>query len=154
MLEYAKIIFLLASCFIILFTLVKQRNKNTGIDYLRFLFYSLLITLFLIFIIEVELHHILRASFNIPNIITYLFYFVIVGSYFLIYRKMLLQYKYGLIIFSLLFFGLANVIDLLDDGKLIVLANNEIVEDALNILGTIFWLLFFINYSTKLKMKQ
>ena len=93
----------------------------------------------------------LRANFNIPNTITYMLYFVIVGSYFLIYRKILLQFKYFLIIISFMFFGLANAVDLLSDGKLIVLNYNEIVENIFHILGIIFWLLFFVDYSNLLK---
>jgi len=50
-----------------------------------------------------------------------------------------------------MFFGLANAVDLLSDGQLIVFGYNEIVEDSFHILGIVFWLLFFINFSTKLK---
>jgi len=53
-----------------------------------------------------------------------------------------------------MFLGLANVVDLLSNGKLIVLTNNKIVKDAFHILGTVFWLVFFIDHSTKLKMKR
>ncbi|NWG29580.1 MAG: hypothetical protein HXY48_13760 [Ignavibacteriaceae bacterium] len=49
-----------------------------------------------------------------------------------------------------MFFGLANTIDLLSDGKLIALAYNEIVEDIFHILGIVFWFLFFIDFSKKL----
>ncbi len=151
MFEYAKIIILFGSSLIILSALVTQRNLKIATDYLRFLYYSLFISLFLAFIFQVKLHHTLRASLYIPNTITYFIYFVIVSSYFFIFRKMFLQHSYILIIISFLFFGLAIVIDLLTDGKLIILNNNEIVEDAFHILGTVFWLLFFINFSTKLK---
>ncbi len=146
MLDYTKIILLLATCFVIIFTLVKLRSKNLRKDDSRFRLSSIFITVFLAFIIELELHHILRASLNFPNIITYFIYFVIVSSYFFIFRKMFLQHSYILIIFSFLFFSLANAIDLLADGKLIILNDNEIIEDAFHILGTGFWLLFFINF--------
>jgi len=151
MLDYTKIILLLATCFVIIFTLVKLRSKNIKKNDLRFLLSSFFLTVFLAFIIEVKPHHMLRAQYNISNLIIYLFYFVIVSSYFLRYMKLLFRYKYVLIVISYMFFGLANAIDLLDDGKLIVLDNSEIVEDAFHILGTVFWLLFFINFSIKLK---
>lgn len=151
MLEHIKIILLFIACIIILLTLFKLRSKNVKRDGWSFLLSSFFVTLFLTFIIEVKLHHILRASLNIPNTIIYFIYFVIVSYYFFIFRKMFLQHSYILIIISFLFFGLASVIDLLIDGKLIILNNNEIVEDAFHILGAVFWLLFFINFSTKLK---
>jgi hypothetical protein len=52
-----------------------------------------------------------------------------------------------------MFFGLANTIDLLSDGQLFVLAYNEIVEGVFHILGIVFWLLFFVDYSKRMKIK-
>jgi hypothetical protein len=147
MLDYIKIILLLITCFIILITLLKLRSKNIRGNEWRFLLSSLFLTLFLAFIIEIKPHHIIRANFNIPNTITYLFYFVIVGSYFFIYRKILLRFKYVLIIISFVFFGFANAVDLLSDGQLFVLAYNEIIEDVFHVLGIAFWLFFFIDFS-------
>ena len=153
MLDYTKIILLLITCFFILFTLIKLRSRNIKGDEWRFLLSSFFLSLFLILILEIKPHHMLRANFNIPNTITYVFYFVIVGSYFFVFRKILLRYKYILIIISYMFFGLANAIDLLSDGQLFVLAYNEIVEDVFHILGIVFWLLFFIDYSKRIKIK-
>jgi hypothetical protein len=50
-------------------------------------------------------------------------------------------------------FGLANVFDLLSDGKLITFMNNEIVEDIIHNLGIVFWLLFFADYSKRIKIE-
>lgn len=151
MLDYIKITLLLTTCFVIIFTPIKVRSKKIKRYEWKFLLSSLVVTIFLTFIIEIKPHHILRANFNIPNTITYMLYFVIVGSYFLIYRKILLRIKYVLTIISFMFFGLANAVDLLSDGKLIDLNYNEILEDFFHILGIIFWLLFFIDYSNLLK---
>lgn len=153
MLEYTKIILLLITCFFILFKLIKLRSRNIKGDEWRFLLSSFFLSLFLILILEIKPHHMLRANINIPNTITYLFYFVIVGSYFFVFRKILLRFKYILIIISYMFFGLANSIDLLSDGQLFVLAYNEIVEDVFHILGIVFWLLFFVDYSKRIKIK-
>ena len=153
MLEYTKIILLLITCFFILFKLIKLRSRNIKGDEWRFLLSSFFLSLFLILILEIKPHHMLRANFNIPNTITYVFYFVIVGSYFFVFRKILLRFKYILIIISYMFFGLANTIDLLSDGQLFVLAYNEIVEDVFHILGIVFWLLFFVDYWKRIKIK-
>ena len=151
--EYIKIILLFITCFMIVLTLLKQRSEKIKTDEKRFLLSSLFLTMFLALIIEIKPHHMLRAKLNISNLIIYLFYFVIVGSYFLRYMKKLLQFKYILIIISYLFFGLANAIDLLSDGQIIVFGYNEIVEDIFHILGIVFWLLFFVDYSKKIKIK-
>ena len=153
MLDYTKIILLLITCFFILFKLIKLRSRNIKGDEWRFLLSSFFLSLFLFLILEIKPHHMLRANFNIPNTITYMFYFVIVGSYFFVFRKILLRFKYILIIISYMFFGLANSIDLLSDGQLFVLAYNEIVEDVFHILGIVFWLLFFVDYSKRIKIK-
>ena len=154
MLEYVKIIFLLIAWVIILLTLFKLRSKNIKRDEWKFLFSSFFITIFLAFFIEVKPHHMLRAQLDISNLIIYLFYFVIVSSYFLIYTKLLFRYKYVLIIISYMFFGLANAIDLLSDGKIIELIHSEIIENIFHILGIVLWLTFFIDYSKMLKIKH
>jgi len=53
-----------------------------------------------------------------------------------------------------MFFGLANAIDLLSDGKLIALAYNEIIEDVFHILGIAFLFLFFIDFSKKFNISN
>ncbi len=151
MLDYIKIILLLTTCFVIIFTLFKLRSENIKRDDWKFLLSSILVTIFLAFIIEIKPHHMLRSQLNISNLIIYLFYFVIVSSYFLRYMKLLSRYKYVLIIISYMFLGLANAVDLLSDGQLIVFSHNEIVEDIFHILGIVFWLLFFVDYSNLLK---
>lgn len=147
MLDYTKLILLSISCFFILITTLKLRSKNIKGEEWRFLLSSLFITLFLAIIIEVKPHHIIRTNFSITNTLSYLFYFIIVASYFFIYRKIFLRFNYVLIIISYMFFGLANAIDLLSDGRLIELTYNEIIEDIFHILGIVFWFLFFIDLS-------
>lgn len=149
MLDYTKLILLSVTFFFILLTTFKLRSENLKGEYWKFLLSSLFLTLFLVLIIEIKPHHFIRTNFNIPNTLVYLFYFVVVAFYFFIYRKIFLLFKYVLIIVSFMFFGLANAIDLLSDGKLIELAYNEFVEDIFHILGIVFWFLFFIDFSKK-----
>ena len=153
MLDYIKITLLLTTCIVIIFTLTKLRSKKIKRVEWKFLLSSLIVTIFLAFIIEIKPHHMVRAKLNISNLITYLFYFVIVVSYLVRYMKILFRFKYVLIIISFMFFGLANAVDLLSDGQLIVFGYNEIVEDIFHILGIVFWLLFFVDYSKGLKIK-
>lgn len=151
MLVYIKITLLIITCFFIIYMMLKLRGNKIEKKSKNFLISSLIITIFLAFIIEIRPHHLLRSEFNISNLITYLFYFIVVGSYFLFYMKLLSRNKYLLIIISYILFGLANTVDLLSDGKIIDFDYDEIIEGLLHILGIIFWLIFFIDFSKILK---
>ena len=151
MLDLIKVILLLITSFVILLTLFKLRSKNIKIGERGFLLSLFLLTLFLALIIGIKPHHVFRAKYNISNLITYLFYFILISIFFLKYIKLILRFKYFLIIISFTFFGLANAIDLLSDGQLIVFGDNEIFEDTFHILGIVFWLLFFVDYSKRIK---
>lgn len=153
MLEYLKIILLLATCLNILFTLVNLKNKKIQIADLKFLFSSFFLTLLFVLIIEIKPHHMLRISWGLSNLITYLFYFILVSIFILLYIKLILRFNFILIIISFTFFGLANAVDLLSDGRLIVFDNSEFVEDIFHIIGTVFWLMFFFDYIRKIKLK-
>jgi len=151
MLVYIKITLLIITCFFIIYMMLKLRGNKIEKKSKNFLISSLIITIFLAFIIEIRPHHLLRSEFNISNLITYLFYFIVVGTYFLFYMKLLSRNKYLLIIISYILFGLANTVDLLSDGKIIDFDYDEIIEELLHILGIIFWLIFFIDFSKMLK---
>jgi hypothetical protein len=151
MLDTIKIIFLFINSTIILFTLFRLKRKHLKLDELGFLFASFLLTLLLAIIIGIKPHHILRAKFNISNLITYLFYFILISIFFIKYIRLILRFKYFLIIVSFTFFGLANSIDLLSDGRLIDLNNSELIENYFHLLGIIFWLLFFTDYAISSK---
>jgi hypothetical protein len=153
LLDYIKIIFLVITCLIILITLIKPKWKNLPNDVSGFLLSSLFLTLFLAIIIEIKPHHFFRITFSISNLITYLFYFVLVGFYFIKNIKTIFQNKFPLIIITFMLFGLANAFDLLSDGKLIRFMSGEIVEDILHNLGIVFWLLFFADYSKRIRIK-
>jgi hypothetical protein len=46
------------------------------------------------------------------------------------------------LIFSVFLLGLAVLLDLLTDGKIIVLENSDSLEEYLRIAGAIFWLIY------------
>lgn len=151
MLKYIQTILLLITCLYILFTLINLKRKGLQGDPYRFLLSSFLLTMFLSLVFVFNLHHILRAKLNISNLITYLFYFILVCVFLLKYIKIILRFKYVLIVISISFFGLVIAVDLLTDGKLFVFGYSEFVEYILFILGIIFWLLFFADFTKKIK---
>jgi hypothetical protein len=153
LLEYIRIIFLVITCFIILLTLIKQKRKSEKGYEWGFLISSFFLTLLLALIIVIKPHHLIRDKLGVSNLIIYLFYFALVTIYFLKYIKIILRFKYVLIIISFTFFGLANTVDLLSDGQLIDINYNEILEDFFHILGILFWLMYFIDYSILIKRK-
>ncbi len=153
MLKYSKLFLLFVTCLFILLTIFKLRRKNIPRNVCGFLLSSLFLTLFLVIIIEIKPHHFLRNTFNISNLITYSFYFALVSLYFIKNAKIIIRNKYLLIITTFILFGLANAIDLLSDGQLIEFSYSEIIEDIFHILGIVYWLLFFIDYSRRIKIK-
>jgi hypothetical protein len=153
MIDFTKIILLLITCFVIIFSIIKQRHNNLKKDDLTFLLSSILVTIFLAFIFVIKPHHLLRVKLNISNFVIYIFYFVIICTYLLRYMKILFRSKYFLIIISFTLFGFANAVDLLSDGRIFILIYNEIVEEIFHILGIVFWLLFFVDYLKRMKIK-
>jgi hypothetical protein len=153
LLDYIKIILLFTTCLIILLTLIKPKWKSLPKDESGFLLSSLYLTLFLAIIIEIKPHHFFRITFSISNLMTYLFYFVLVGFYFIKNIKTIFQNKFPLIIITFTLFGLANTLDLLSDGKLITYMSSEIAEDILHNLGIVLWMLFFADYSKRIRIK-
>lgn len=149
-LDYIKVIILVASAIIIFTTLLISNRNDSLKENFGFLLYSFLISLFLIFITVVKLHHILREAFNITNTITYAGYLLVIGYYAFTFRNKFLRFGYSLLITSVLFFGLAALIDLLSDGKLINIPDYNVLEDILYTTGVIFWLFFFITVFRKI----
>jgi len=152
-LAYFKIFLLLVTSIIILSTLFNLRRQNIKSDVHGFLFSSFFLTLFLVLIFEVKPHHMLRTSCGVSNLITYLFYFILVSIFFIKHIKLILRFRFVLIIISYSFFGIANAVDLLSDGRLIVFDDSELFEDIFHIIGIFFWLLFFADYSKRIKTK-
>jgi hypothetical protein len=152
-LEYSKSLLLIIACLFILLTLFKLRRKDIPRIVYGFLLSSLFLTLFLVIIIEIKPHHFLRNTFSISNLITYFFYFALVSLYFIKNAKIIIQNKYLLIITTFILFGLANAVDLLSDGQLFEFSYSEIIEDIFHILGIVYWLLFFVDYSRRIKIK-
>lgn len=151
MLEYIKIILLLAVCLIIVLTLFRLKSENIRKEIWDFLLSSFFITLLLVLIIEIKPHHVLRAKLGISNLVTYLFYFALIIIYILKHIKTIIRFKYFFIIISFSFFGLANAVDLLSDGNFIKFNYNEILEDTFHIWGILFWGVFFLDYAKKTK---
>ncbi len=137
--EYIKvIIFLIAA----IFPLLLLGNKYLMPIISEFIKMILLIHLVLLFILIFKLHHLLRDLFNIPNTVTYLISaipFVILIKKF---KKQLNSGESIYLIISLFFLGLAVLLDLLTDGKIITLEHSDSIEEYFRIAGALFWLIY------------
>lgn len=147
--EYIKNIFFILSFLIILIIIIL--NKANKKDHFIFLISSLILTLLLVLVISAKIHHLLRDQFNISNTITYTFISIPFAVYFIKFRKVILRNNPFLLVISILFIGLAVILDLLTDGKILVFYHSDFVEEILRILGAMFWMIYFIFYSINIR---
>lgn len=150
MIDILKVAILIATIPVIVQTVLLPNVKRNR-THIRFFLFSILISAFLIFIIEIKLHHYLRAWLNIPNTFTYFIYTGFIIYYLIKFKKTILTFNPLLMMSSLACFGIAVFIDLLSDGRLIDLSPSDAVEDFFHLVGTFIWLIFFTNLFFKLK---
>jgi len=142
------ILFLLAAIFPVLLLL----QKNLLTSYRNFILNILFIHLVLLIIITFKLHHYLRDTFNIPNTITYLLGAI---PFIILFTKQkdLLHYQETIfLMISLILLGIAVSLDLLSDGKIFVLDNNDLIEEIFRIAGAFSWLIY--NYFLFIRIKK
>lgn len=150
MIDILKVAILILTIPVIVQTIILPSVKGNR-TYNRFFLFSILISFFLIFIIEIKLHHLLRAWLNIPNTITYFIYSGFITYYLIKFKKTILTFIPILMMSSLACFGIAVFIDLLSDGRLIDLPQSDAVENLLHLAGIILWLIYFSIIFLKLK---
>ena len=125
----------------------KESNQLTQL----FLVSSAFITILLILVIELEIHHLLRSEFGIPNTLTYILIVIPICIHFYKFRKVILNSNFIFIIMSLVFIGFALLLDLLTDAKILIMSSSDSIEEILRIAGAFFWMLYFFFYSFRLK---
>jgi len=142
------ILFLLAAFFPVLLLL----QKNPIVHYRNFILNILFIHLVLLIIITFKLHHFLRDTFNIPNTITYLLGAIPFIILFTKQNVLLHSQETIFLLISLILLGIAVSLDLLSDGKIFVLDNNDLIEEIFRIAGAFSWLIY--NYFLFIKIKK
>lgn len=118
-----------------------------------FLLSSAFMTIAVILVLSIKLHHILRDEFGISNTITYLYVSIPIIMFFYRFRILILKSSYPYIFISVGFLGAAVTIDLLTDGKILILNNLNLTEEILRIIGSFFWMLYYLNFVLKLRNK-
>ena len=148
-LESIKTILFCLTLLVLLYNIFFKKKSNQLPQ--LFLLSSAFITTLLILVIELEIHHLLRAGFGIPNTVTYILIVIPICIYFYKFRNIILNSNFLLIIMSLVFIGFALLLDLLTDAKILIMSSSDYIEEILRIAGAFFWLLYYIFYSFRLK---
>jgi hypothetical protein len=148
-LELAKLLILIVTLIVLIFKLFSDNLKIKN-EHL-FIVSSILVTLMLIIVIYLKLHHFLRSEFNILNTITYLIVSIPFLYHFYKFRYNILNSNYSFLIISLLFIGFGLLLDLLTDPKILVLIHSDYIEEILRIAGIFFWMLYYIFYSFRIR---
>lgn len=142
------ILFLLAAIFPVLSLL----QKKIIVHYRIFIVNILFIHLVLLIIITFKLHHYLRDELNIPNTITYLFGTIPFIILFINHKALLKSQETIFLIISIILLGVAVSLDLLSDGKIIVIYNSDFIEEIFRIAGAFCWLIY--NYFLFIRIKR
>lgn len=140
--ESVKSILFAAAAILILYQIV--RSSNTDKEKLRYLIYSVIITLVILSVIEFKIHHYLRFTFHIPNTVTYLLVMFLLVYYLYRFRKIIMDSAYILLILSLSLLASGVLLDLTSDAKIIKFTESDIAEEIFRLSGAFFWMLFFL----------
>lgn len=147
--ELIKTIFFILTVLVLLYSILVSKFKYK--DERLYIISALIITFILIFIISIKLHHLLRDELNISNTITYTLSSIPFIYHILKFRSIIVRTVPVLFFLSLIFIGLAVILDLLTDGKLMDFHYSDLIEEILRILGAMFWLFYFIFYIIKIR---
>jgi hypothetical protein len=127
-------------------------QKNPIVHYRNFILNILFIHLVLLIIVTFKLHHFLRDALNIPNTITYLLGTIPFIILFTKQKVLLHSQETVFLIISLILLGIAVSLDLLSDGKIFVLDDNDLIEEIFRITGAFSWLVY--NYFLFIRIKK
>lgn len=145
------------SC-LLAFYLLKKFNKGS-LNARRFLLYSGLISLFLMFDDMFLLHEeVAEQYFDIGQKKVYLIYFLIIVLFLYFNRSEILSSDYLLLVIAFGLFGGSIFLDVLADTFSDILeasnsffAKHEVfLEDGIKFTGIASWLLYYLNYINKL----
>ena len=139
--ESIKTVLLTITLVIILYTIFLKGNLSS--PKLKFLISSFSVTLILILIIILKLHHFLRLELSIPNTLTYIVVSIIFIFHFIYFRLEIIKTNFIILILSMGFILCAVLLDLLTDGRIITMPKSDLIEELLRITGTGLWMFYY-----------
>ncbi len=149
--ENIKSIFLIITLIILIFDLVIGGLKRKPEQ--LFAAISFLVTLIIFMFVSIKLHHILRHDFGIPNTVTYILGGVPVLYLFYKCKFQISQTNFLILVSAVIFIFLAVVIDLMTDANIVSFNGSDFIEEILRILGTGFWMVYYIIFSLSIRKK-
>lgn len=147
--EFVKTLLVGMTLILISFKVIKDNFPSRSIK--NFFITSFLITSILFLFVLIKPHHLLHSKFNYPNTFTYLLIALIFVFYLFTNFKLISQSNFFLFILSLVSFSLAIFYDLLNDIKILYFQWSDFIEEIFRIIGSLFWLLYFIFYKIEIE---
>ncbi|MCC6385439.1 MAG: hypothetical protein LC117_06815 [Bacteroidia bacterium] len=110
----------------------------------RFLFVSGLLSILLMLDDLFQLHEeVFPFYFGIPENAVYLVYANVILLYAVIYRDLLINSEYLLLLLAALLIGTSRIIDVVP----MPIPEDSFLEDAIKLFGIVSWFLFYVRYS-------
>ena len=107
--------------------------------------FGILTTLFLIDD-YFQIHSAVRLIFHIQNTMVYLVYAFYTLYVLYRFKRIVLKSEYKILFLAFLLLGLAAIIDLLSDAKIIVFGRGDELEASFKIFGVVTWTIYFVKY--------
>ena len=129
----------MAVCFFSAALLAKGKDTESA----RFLFFSGVLSFFLLIDDFFVIHESMRDYFGIPEDAAYVFYLVYLIFYFIAFRKLILNQNVALLVLALGFLGSSATIDIFQKLIRYEIPAYFLVEDGLKLLGIASWAGYF-----------
>ncbi len=137
-----KILLFVFSTVSIIIAFVLNLNKSSKEDY-KFLLFSIIISIFLIGIIEFKIHLFLKYNLGIGKMVSYSLYLLIFVYFIKKFKANIKKYNIKLFYLSFFFFGLAASVDWIFGAKIIQTNKAELIEELIFLLGALAWFYFY-----------
>ncbi len=127
-----------------LFTWSVLRSRSAGAQFSTFVFYSGLMTLFLM-LDDLLLFHewVFPRLLGVTEQVTFSGYLVLISGWLLLFRKTVLDTEYLVLLIAFGFFGLSLFVDTYDQIDSIITNWRQLYEDGFKLLGITCWCGYF-----------
>lgn len=141
-----RVILWSASISICFFTYLIIKTSSYGNQNAKYIYYSGILTLLLFIDDYFQIHSAARLILHIQNTFVYLAYALYVLYIFYRFKEIILNSEYKILIVAFLLLGLAAVMDLLNDAKIITFGIEEELEASIKIFGVVTWTIYYVGY--------
>jgi hypothetical protein len=145
MISNVGIVLWVAAATILLFTATVLEHRAAGRDLIRFVMAAGGISILLGFDDLFLFHENLAPRYlRVSELVVFLLYVVLVLTWLLYFRRLILRTHYPLLALSLGFFGASMAVDVMPVAWLLRWPSLILIEDGLKLLGIVTWLAYFV----------